>query len=70
MDNKQLQELMLQTNYLFGGYKLIVDKIRKVDNYEDVIPAKLRIDAAIVLQQIESNLKNMEDMICPDEDES
>lgn len=70
MNNKQLQELMLQTSYLFGGYKLIVNKIRKCDDYEEVIPGKLRIDAAIVLQQIESNLKIMEDIICPDKDES
>ena len=68
MNNDQLKELVLQTNYLLGGYQIIIDKIKNIDNYEEIIPAKLRIDATLVLDQIKNNLQIIEDIVVPDEE--
>jgi len=68
MNNGQLKELVLQTNYLLGGYQIIIDKIKNIDNYEEIIPAKLRIDATLVLDQIKNNLQIIEDIVVPDEE--
>ena len=66
----QAKELILQTNYLLGGYQIIVDKIKKIDNYEEVIPADLRFDATLVLNQITSNLQILEDILVPDDNQN
>lgn len=68
MNNGQLKELVLQTNYLLGGYQIIIDRIKNIDNYEEIIPAKLRIDATLVLDQIKNNLQIIEDIVVPDEE--
>lgn len=68
MNNEQLKSLILQTNYLMGGYQIIIDKIKDIDNYKEIIPSELRIDATLVLNQIKTNLQMIEDIVVPDEE--
>lgn len=68
MNNEQLKSLILQTNYLMGGYQIIINKIKDIDNYKEIIPSELRIDATLVLNQIKTNLQMIEDIVVPDEE--
>ncbi len=68
MNDEQLKSLILQTNYLIGGYQIIIDKIKDIDNYKEIIPSELRIDATLVLNQIKTNLQMIEDIVVPDEE--
>lgn len=68
MNNEQLKSLILQTNYLMGGYQIIINKIKDIDDYKEIIPSELRIDATLVLNQIKTNLQMIEDIVIPDEE--
>lgn len=68
MNNEQLKSLILQTKYLMGGYQIIINKIKDIDNYKEIIPSELRIDATLVLDQIKTNLQMIEDIVVPDEE--
>lgn len=68
MNNEQLKSLILQTNYLMGGYQIIINKIKDIDDYKEIIPSELRIDATLVLNQIKTNLQMIEDIVVPDEE--
>jgi len=66
---EQAKNLILQTNYLIGGYEIIINKIKEIDNYNEIIPADLRIDSTIVFNQIKTNLQMLEDILVPDQED-
>ena len=66
---EQAKNLILQTNYLIGGYEIIINKIKEIDNYNEIIPVNLRIDSTIVFYQIKTNLHLIEDILVPDQED-